>query len=389
MEEQPRRLISIFARGLPRRAGGAHGVRNEGAVEFGLQFFPNVVPDEVPAERWFADALNLVELSEPLGYKHVRIVEHYFHKYGGYSPNPLIFLAAAAQRTKATRLITGAVLPVFNNPLKLAGEIGMIDALSDGRLEVGFARAFLPHEFSRFGVALDESRERFDEGLEAVRRLLEEENVEFRGRFHAFPPTTSLPRPTQKPRPPFWVAALSTEASFANAGTLGHSVMAIPIGGSEMRRLIGVYRDAWKAAGHPGEGRVMIAFHMYCHESDEEAVRIAREPLTRYFQGLVDAASDWTQGKSSKDYPGYDKIIAKLREGTFESQIEQGSALVGTPQTVARQLEAFIERVGPFEIASLQVNFSELPFEEARRSMQLFASQVMPRFTTQRAIVPA
>jgi alkanesulfonate monooxygenase SsuD/methylene tetrahydromethanopterin reductase-like flavin-dependent oxidoreductase (luciferase family) len=165
--------------------------------------------------------------------------------------------------------------------------------------------------------------------------------------------------------------------------------MAIPIGGSEMRRLIGVYRDAWKAAGHPGEGRVMIAFHMYCHESDEEAVRIAREPLTRYFQGLVDAASDWTQGKSSKDYPGYDKIIAKLREGTFESQIEQGSALVGTPQTVARQLEAFIERVGPFEIASLQVNFSELPFEEARRSMQLFASQVMPRFTTQRAIVPA
>jgi alkanesulfonate monooxygenase SsuD/methylene tetrahydromethanopterin reductase-like flavin-dependent oxidoreductase (luciferase family) len=358
-------------------------------MEFGLQFFPNVTPNEVPAARWFGDALALVERSEPLGYSHVRIVEHYFHKYGGYSPNPLVFLAAAAQRTRTSRLITGAVLPVFNNPLKLAGEIAMVDALSQGRVEIGFARAFLPHEFSRFGVSLDESRERFDEGLEIVRRLLEEENVGFEGRFHAFPPTTSLPRPTQQPRPPFWIAALSTEASFANAGTRGHSIMAIPIGGGEMRRLINVYRDAWKAAGHPGEGRVMIAFHMFSHEDEAEALRIAREPLTKYFKGLVDAASDWTHGKSSKDYPGYDKIIAKLRDDTFENQIAQGSALVGNPETIARQLEAFIDRVGTFEIASLQVNFSDLPFAEASRSMELFATNVMPRFAASPVAMPA
>ena len=59
------------------------------------------------------------------------------------------------------RLITGAVLPVFNNPLKLAGQIGMVDAISGGRLEVGFARAFLPHEFARFGISMDESRARY------------------------------------------------------------------------------------------------------------------------------------------------------------------------------------------------------------------------------------
>ena len=50
------------------------------------------------------------------------------------------------------RLVTGAVLPIFNHPLKLAGEIGMLDAISGGRLDVGFARAFLPHEFRRFGA---------------------------------------------------------------------------------------------------------------------------------------------------------------------------------------------------------------------------------------------
>src|ERR1700738_3317844 len=141
-------------------------------MEFGIQFFPCVGPDEVPAADYFSDVLDLSELADELAYDHLRMVEHYFHPYGGYSPNPLLFLAAAAQRTKRIRLITGAVLPIFNHPLKLAGEIGMVDAISKGRLEVGFARAFLPHEFARFGAKLDDSRAAFDEGIETVRRLL-------------------------------------------------------------------------------------------------------------------------------------------------------------------------------------------------------------------------
>ena len=187
-------------------------------MEFGVQFFPSVGPEQKPAERYWRDALALTVLAEELGYTNVRTVEHYFHPYGGYSPDPLIFLSAAAAVTRTIRLVTGAVLPVFNNPLKLAGQIGMVDAISGGPLEVGFARAFLPHEFARFGISMDESRARFDEGLEQVRRLLEEENVTAEGRFHSFKKVTSLPRPTQKPRPPFWIAALSTEESFENAG---------------------------------------------------------------------------------------------------------------------------------------------------------------------------
>ena len=62
-------------------------------------------------------------------------------------------------------MVTGAVLPAFNHPLKLAGEIAMLDAISGGRLDVGFARAFLPHEFRRFGRSPDESVARFREGM--------------------------------------------------------------------------------------------------------------------------------------------------------------------------------------------------------------------------------
>src|SRR5579859_4488973 len=179
------------------------------ALEFGMQFFPDVGPELKSAAQYFDESLRLIDFCDPYGWGHVRTVEHYFHPYGGYSPNPIVFLAAAAQRSKKARLITGAVLPIFNNPLKLAGELAMLDALCDGRLDIGFARAFLPHEFARFGVKLDESRARFDEGVEQVRLLLEHENVTHEGRFHSFRGLTSLPRQTQHPRPPFYIAALA------------------------------------------------------------------------------------------------------------------------------------------------------------------------------------
>ncbi len=351
-------------------------------MEFGVQFFPAVGPDRMSGEQYFREALELIELSEALGYVNVRTVEHYFHPYGGYSPNPLVFLAAAAARTRTIRLVTGAVLPVFNNPLKLAGEIAMVDAISDGRLEIGFARAFLPQEFQRFGIELDESRARFDEGLEAVTRLLEEENVAFEGTFHRFPPTTSLPRPTQLPRPPFWVAALATEESFVNAGRLGHSVMTNPLGGPRIRELLAIYREAWREAGHPGDPRVMLAFFMVCDEDRERAIEIAKAPLERWLAGLADAAGDWVGGSSSSAYPGYDKLVAKLAEATFETQLAQGAAWVGTPDDIREQIAAVVEDVGDFDIASLQVSFDDMPLEVARRSAELFAREVMPAFAT-------
>lgn len=348
-------------------------------MDIGINFFPDVTPAEKPADVYFEECLQLVSDADRLGYHHIRVVEHYFEQYGGYSPNPVVFLTAASQRSRRVRLITGAVLPAFNHPLKLAGEIGMLDAISGGRLEVGFARAFLPHEFSRFGVSLDESRARFEEGMEAVRRLLEEEGIEHDGRFHKFPMTTSLPRPTQKPRPPFWVAATATEQSFIYAGREGHGIMAIPLLGTKMRPLLDAYRAAWKEAGHPGRGRVMLAFHMFCHEDGQKALDLARDPINHYLRSLARAASGWLSGASSGDYPGYQQMIEGLQRETFETVLEHGGAWIGSPEQILKQAEAYQKQVGKFEVASMQVNFATLAFEDARRSVGLFARGVLPR----------
>ena len=350
-------------------------------MQFGVQFFPDVRPEEKSAEAYFAEALDLAEEADRLGYSHIRIVEHYFHYYGGYSPNPVVFLAAAAQRTRRARLVTGALLPAFNHSLKLAGEIAMLDAISGGRLDVGFARAFLPHEFQRFGRSPDESVARYREGIEQIDLLLRQENASHQGRFHTIENTTSLPRPTQQPRPKFYVAAINTPESFEFAGRMGYSVMAIALVAERMRPLLAAYRQAWRAGGHPGDGEVMVAFHMYCAEDGERAREFACPLVDRYLQSLVEAAGDWLDGRSSADYPGYDKIIAGLRASNAAEQIEAGGAWSGSPDEIAATIARLQRDFGGFEHASLQVNFNTMPFEPALASMRLFARAVMPRFT--------
>ena len=347
-------------------------------MQFGLNFFPCVSPAQKPADRYFREAMHLCSLSDELGYTHVRQVEHYFHPYGGYSPNPLIFLTAAAMVTKKTRLITGAVLPAFNKPLKMAGEIGMLDGISGGRLEVGFARAFLPHEFTAFGISLDERRRRFTEGLTQITQLLSSEKVSSKGEFNSFDNITSLPRPTQTPHPPFWIAATTTPETFAFAGTHGCKIMAIPLEPAKMRDLIGTYREAWKKAGHPGNGQVMNTFFMCCAPTRDEAMAAGLGPCNEHLRGLGSAAKEWLTGASTKDYPGYDKLMEHVLNDSAEKQVQGGSAFIGTPADIVEMLRSYNEKVGGIDSVSLHFTPGNMPVEMAERSMRLFSKEVMP-----------
>jgi alkanesulfonate monooxygenase SsuD/methylene tetrahydromethanopterin reductase-like flavin-dependent oxidoreductase (luciferase family) len=369
----PPRSIELSYSGLYSETG----VKERRQMQFGVQFFPAVDHTDKSAADYYAESLGIAEEAEQLGFTHARTVEHYFTRYGGYSPNPIVFLSAAAQRTRTMRLVTGAVLPVFNNPLKLAGEIGMLDGISGGRLDVGFARAFLLHEFRRFGISPDESQARFREGLEQIELLLTQENVTCKGQFRSFENVTSLPRPTQKPRPKFYIAATQTPESFEFAGSKGYALMAIPIG--PIGGLIELYRKAWRAAGHPGDGEVMVAFHMFCHADPKLAREIARPPFEEYFRALNEAVGDWERG-SSKDYRDYDKSARALRSFTLDGQIESGGAWVGTPDEIKTIIRRCLDAFGKFEHASLQINFGTIDIGEAQKSMRLFAHEVMPEF---------
>jgi alkanesulfonate monooxygenase SsuD/methylene tetrahydromethanopterin reductase-like flavin-dependent oxidoreductase (luciferase family) len=155
--------------------------------------------------------------------------------------------------------------------------------------------------------------------------------------------------------------------------------MSIPVG--PLKELLPIYRKAWRDAGHPGDGEVMIAFHMFCHEDAKLAREIPRRQFEDYFIALYESAGEWTQGTSSKDYKGYDVSISRMKNASLESQIESGGAWVGTPDEIKGIIRRFEDTMGKFEHASLQINFGTLDIAEAQKSMRLFAKEVMPAFS--------
>ena len=125
----------------------------------------------------------------------------------------------------------------------------------------------------------------------------------------------------------------------------------------------------------------MLAFHMFCDESEARAHAVAGPLLDAYLHSLVDAAGDWLDGRASADYPGYDRMSDKLRQSTASDQIASGAAWIGSPGEIIAAIERRREEFGGFEHASLQVNFNTMPLAAAQASMRLFSEKVMPRFT--------
>ncbi|MBO2454943.1 LLM class flavin-dependent oxidoreductase [Actinomadura barringtoniae] len=146
-------------------------------MKHGISLLPDCRPARRPARDYFADVLEVARIADAAGIDYIKMTEHYLKDYGGYCPSPLGFLASVASCTSQIRLMTGCIQAAFHHPVQIAAETAMVDAISDGRLEVGFARAWLPYEFEAFGVPLDESRARFQATIEAVLRLWTEEKV--------------------------------------------------------------------------------------------------------------------------------------------------------------------------------------------------------------------
>ena len=178
------------------------------------------------------------------------------------------------------------------------------------------------------------------------------------------------------------MAALNSPETFEFAGRNGYHCMANPIGGAALADLLGVYHDAWKSAGHPGRGQVALAIMMYCAPTTEEALDEAAPEVKSYFRTLADAASDWEKGASTKDYPGYNKMIGALMKEDVHTQREKSAAWVGSPEEICDMIADFTRQTGGFDIASFQVNTKMLDVGKAAASMRLFSEKVMPRFAT-------
>src|SRR5262249_59613690 len=183
--------------------------------------------------------------------------------------------------------------------------------------------------------------------------------------------------------PPIWVAAVMSEESFVAAGRRGFNLMIVPYAGSveRARDLVRVYRQAWRDAGHPpGTEQIQVSLHCYVAETNHEAIEGFQRPLERYVEVFSEALGSWI-GHESPQYANYQKMVQGVISTTPESILENRAALVGSPDEVVDQLAMVREAFGEGE-PSLQMNFGGMSEREAFRTVDVFATRVMPKFTS-------
>ena len=344
-------------------------------MEFGLSFLPDVEPNQKSAQQYFEEALTLCDMAESKGFSSVKMTEHYLHPYGGYCPSPLTFLAAVAARTKKIRLMTGCILPAFHHPLSIAAETAMVDALSNGRLDVGFARAYLPYEFSAFGVDINESRHKFTTNINLIRELWTKNSVSVNSEYYKFDNLNSLPKTHQKPHPPIWCAAVNSRQSFAWIGEQGFNLFVTPQTGSLDKLLdhINIYRESLALEGHNVKNhKIAISLPALVSNSNSTANTLGKTYLKKYLEVWGDAVSCWAT-QNSTDYPGYDRIAHIIKAIKPEDMIENKQALVGTPEEVL-EVVTFMKQKLEVDIILLQVDFGGQPLSVSCETITHFSN---------------
>lgn len=351
-------------------------------MKFGISLLPDVDPNPSEAARYFSMVLELSSMADDAGLDYVKMTEHYLQPYGGLCPSPLIFLASVAQRTKTIRLMTGCSLPVFHHPMQFASESALVDVLSGGRLDIGFARAYMPYEFAAFQVPLDESTERFTATVDAIVNCWSNEHVSAQSKFFAYDDVTTLPRPVQNPHPPVWVAAVRTPSSFEAAGRNGFGLLVTPsiTQMATMAELIDVYRQSFVPSAGRQSPEVLASVPLYVADTDEDAYQVADPLLDRYLDVWAKSADAWNNNESS-DYSGYSNMGRLLRQVDAKFLRTSGGAIVGSPTTVVERIQRMQQQL-KVDGFLWQVDFGGISVDVAKASFQRYLDSVAPVLTT-------
>jgi alkanesulfonate monooxygenase SsuD/methylene tetrahydromethanopterin reductase-like flavin-dependent oxidoreductase (luciferase family) len=281
-----------------------------------------------------------------------------------------------AQRTSQIRLGTAISLLPFENPIRKAEDFAMLDILSEGRLDFGVGRGSITKHFTGFNIDPAESRPRYEESLEIIKKAWTEGSFSYDGQFWQIPELSVSPKPLQDPHPPIYRGTVSLE-SYEAAAVVGDNAFVVPWTTgphSEIRERLDRYRDLSREHGHPNRRETSIFFLFIDH--DHAAAKREAVEITRAYSQHITAYS--VARDPSKD----------LKSGLFKLQdwivsipdyVEE-RAVVGTPAECIRRLEELDDELGLDQVA-FYIHPGGRQIESAKRGVELFAKEVMPHFS--------
>ena len=285
---------------------------------------------------------------------------------------PLTILAALATRTTRLMLGTGVQVLPLAHPLRLAEETATVDQISGGRLLLGVGRSGNPRAYAAYGVPYSESRERFYETLEILKRAWTQEVFSYEGKYWSFNEARAVPRPFQRPHPPIRIAGAS-EDTFPVLGALGYPLFVAVRSGtvSALAPDLVAYRDAYDAAGHPGKGEVHLRIAVHIAETDAEAQAQAHASIMHGYRALITQLEGAPNARRRAE-------LEQVRALTYDD-ILRDKVLIGSPDTVAERLRELRAELGIDGILA-ELNFgARIPEPDMMRSLRLLCQEVRPR----------
>jgi alkanesulfonate monooxygenase SsuD/methylene tetrahydromethanopterin reductase-like flavin-dependent oxidoreductase (luciferase family) len=356
-------------------------------------------------QQMLREVLEQVRLADELGYDSVSFTEHHFHIEGfELSNNPVLLDLYCGLQTRRIRVgQLGIVLPA-SNPIRVAEDIAMLDHMTGGRACAGFARGYqrrwvdvlaqqthgihgaLPHQHDEIDAA---NRAAFEECFEIIKKAWTEPMLSYQGKYWRIPPgetpwtleATSawgagvengilksvgvVPKPLQKPYPPIFQPFASSEKSIRWCAREGVTAILPPMHATYEDNLYDVYAEV---SGRPrGQGMGLLR-DVIIANSDAEAIALWKD-------------SGVFSGRAWFEPFGFRKGVMDPVTGaapTAEESVAKGYALVGTVDTVARNLERIRRRL-PLDWLFCYTYISLVPHAVLLKSIERFWTEVLPR----------
>jgi alkanesulfonate monooxygenase SsuD/methylene tetrahydromethanopterin reductase-like flavin-dependent oxidoreductase (luciferase family) len=271
------------------------------------------------------------------------------------------------------------VLPLCH-PLRLAEEVATLDHVSGGRLIFGVGRSGFPRTYEAYGVPYAESRERFAEVLEILERSWREERFTFEGTFYNYRNIKIVPRPLQKPHPPLRIAATSAD-TYPTIGAMGFPIfVAVRLGTiEELGPNIAAYREAYRSAGHAGQGEVYLRVPIYVGETEASARADPEHSIMPFYKALGAQLEDSATRAGARASEQRVERGQALQTISYEDVLRD-KVIVGTPDSVAKRLQELIGKLGLNGVLAEPNCGGLIANEKVMRSLQLMCEQVAPRF---------
>lgn len=344
--------------------------KNNKNFELGIYTLADLGPDpstgkNISPKQRMNEIVQAGILADKAGLDVFGVGEH--HRLDYVVSSPAVVLSAIAQATEHIRLTSTTSVVSTLDPVRLFEDFATLDVLSDGRAEILAGRGAFIESFPLFGYNTADYNELFEEHMDLLLRLNEDEVIDWDGNHRPSLRKAEIsPQPLQK-QLPIWIGVGGTPESAVRAGRLGVGMALAILGGNPMRfkQLVDIYRNAGMDAGHSEEKlKVGVTGHAYLAETPKQA----RDEFYPYYTSYWEYVNR-QRGMGSN---------MRMSRDDFDIITGPDTALfVGSPEEIAEKILYQHELYGHTRFLA-QVDIGGVPFEKVAKNIELLATKVLP-----------